>query len=197
MTTTGDSAAVPPRRVTGVPDAGDMRDWAAELVDRARSERVELTGDGGLLTALVRQVLQMAQAFAPVLRDNLDDWDPCVIDGIAAERRVIAFDNRGVGASGGKVPHRRGDGPRRHRVHPGTGPPAGLFGFSLGGGVAQMVALQEPGLVRRMVLAGTGPRGGEGIDEILKVAARAYLGRLKEWKTGRDKRISCRPDARS
>lgn len=46
------------RSVPGVPDAGELRDWAAELVDRARAEGVELTGDDGLLTALVRQVLQ-------------------------------------------------------------------------------------------------------------------------------------------
>jgi putative transposase len=58
MTSTGDSASAPLRSVVGVPDAGDMRDWAAELVERARSEGVELTGEGGLLTALVRQVLQ-------------------------------------------------------------------------------------------------------------------------------------------
>ena len=58
MTSTGDSTTALPRRVAGVPDAGELRDWAAELVDRARNEGVELTGDDGLLTALVRQVLQ-------------------------------------------------------------------------------------------------------------------------------------------
>jgi putative transposase len=58
MTSTGDSTTAPPRRVAGVPDAGELRDWATELVERARSEGVELTGDDGLLTALVRQVLQ-------------------------------------------------------------------------------------------------------------------------------------------
>jgi pimeloyl-ACP methyl ester carboxylesterase len=107
----------------------------------------------------------------------LDDWDPRVIDGIAAHHRVIAFDNRGVGRSGGKVPtdidamgsdavafiramgHEQVD----------------LLGFSLGGGVAQMVLLQAPDLVRRAVLAGTGPKGGGGIDEITKVSAKAYL----------------------
>jgi pimeloyl-ACP methyl ester carboxylesterase len=151
----------------------------------------------------------------------LDDWDPRVIDGIAAARRVIAFDNRGVGASGGKVPQTVEEmGRDAIAFIRALGlEQVDLFGFSLGGGVAQMVALQEPGLVRRMVLAGTGPRGGEGIDEILKVAtraylkaaltlndprnylffprtpsgkqaAKAYLGRLKERKTGRDKRIS-------
>ena len=107
----------------------------------------------------------------------LDDWDPRVIDGIAAQRRVITFDNRGVGASGGRVPHTveemgrdaiafiRALGLKK----------VDLLGFSLGGGVAQMVALQAPDLVRRMILAGTGPRGGGGIDEITRIAVVAYI----------------------
>lgn len=107
----------------------------------------------------------------------LDDWDPRVIDGIAAQRRVIAFDNRGVGASGGLVPPTIDEMGRDaiafiralglNKVD--------LLGFSLGGGVAQMVALHAPDLVRRMVLAGTGPRGGGGIEEITRVAVIAYL----------------------
>ena len=151
----------------------------------------------------------------------LDDWDPRVIDGIAAHHRVIAFDNRGVGASGGSVPHTVEEmGRDAIAFIRALGlDKVDLFGFSLGGGVAQMVALQAPDLVRRMILAGTGPRGGEGIDEILKIAAIAnlkaaltltdsrnylffprtpagkraakdYFARLKERKTGRDKRIS-------
>ena len=107
----------------------------------------------------------------------LDDWDPRVIDGIAAQRRVIAFDNRGVGASGGSVPHTveemgrdaiafiRALGLKK----------VDLLGFSLGGGVAQMVVLQAPDLVRRVILAGTGPRGAGGIDEINKIAVIAYI----------------------
>ena len=151
----------------------------------------------------------------------LDDWDPSVIDGIATKHRVIAFDNRGVGASGSSVPHTidemgrdaiafiRALGLRQ----------VDLFGFSLGGGVAQMVALQAPELVRRIVLAGTGPKGGGGISEIIKVtsiayakaaltlkdprhflffprnaegkrAAAEYFARLKERTEGRDERIS-------
>ena len=107
----------------------------------------------------------------------LDDWDPRVIDGIAAQRRVIAFDNRGVGASGGSVPptveEMGRDAIAFIRALGLT--QVDLLGFSLGGGVAQMVALQAPGLVRRMILAGTGPRGGGGIDEINKIAVIAYL----------------------
>jgi pimeloyl-ACP methyl ester carboxylesterase len=107
----------------------------------------------------------------------LDDWDPRVIDGIAAHRRVIAFDNRGVGASGGKVPHTvdemgrdaiafiRAKGLKK----------VDLLGFSMGGGVAQVVAKQAPDLVRRLIIAGSGPRGGGGIDKITKVAVYAYL----------------------
>lgn len=107
----------------------------------------------------------------------LDDWDPRVIDGIAARHRVIAFDNRGVGASGGSVPHTieemgrdaiafiRALGLKK----------VDLLGFSMGGSVAQMVALFAPELVRRIILAGTGPRGGGGIDEINRVALIAYL----------------------
>ncbi len=106
----------------------------------------------------------------------LDDWDPRVADGIAAHHRVITFDNRGVGATGGSVPATveqmgtdaiafiRALGLRQ----------VDLFGFSLGGGVAQMVALQAPELVRRMILAGTGPRGGGGIDKMATIVGGAY-----------------------
>ncbi len=107
----------------------------------------------------------------------LDDWDPRVIDGIAAQRRVIAFDNRGVGASGGAVPHTIEEMGRDAIafIRAMGFKKVDLIGFSLGGGVAQMVVLQAPELVRRMVLAGTGPRGGGGIDEITKIAVSAYL----------------------
>lgn len=118
----------------------------------------------------------------------LDDWDPRVIDGIAAQRRVIAFDNRGVGASGGSVPPTveamgqdaiafiRALGLRQ----------VDLLGFSLGGGVAQMIALQAPDLVRRIILAGTGPRGGGGINEINRIAVVAYLKAALTWSDPRN-----------
>ena len=151
----------------------------------------------------------------------LDSWDPRVIDGIAAHRRVIAFDNRGVGASGGSVPdniEEMGEDAIAFIRAMGL-EQVDLLGFSLGGGVAQMVALQAPRLVRRMILAGTGPRGSGDLEEITKVAvgayvkgaltlkdprtflffprdaegkraAKDYLARLKERTHDRDKRIS-------
>ena len=76
----------------------------------------------------------------------LDDWDPRVIDGLAAKRRVITFDNRGIGASGGSVPHSV-DAMARDAVAfiRALGlDQVDLLGFSLGGGVAQVIALEEP-----------------------------------------------------
>src|SRR3954463_15772936 len=107
----------------------------------------------------------------------LDDWDPRVIDGIAAERRVIAFDNRGVGATGGSVPYDVAEMGRDAIafIRAMGLEQVDLLGFSLGGGVAQMVALQAPELVRRLILAGTGPRGGGGIEEVTKVVVAAYV----------------------
>src|SRR6202011_157440 len=118
----------------------------------------------------------------------LDDWDPRVIDGIAAHHRVIAFDNRGVGATGSEVPPTLDQmGADAIAFIRALGlDKVDLLGFSLGGGVAQMVALQAPELVRRMILAGTGPRGGEGIDEILKIAAIANLKAALTLKDSRN-----------
>src|SRR5213083_838406 len=106
----------------------------------------------------------------------LDDWDPRVIDGIAAERHVITFDNRGVGASSGSVPHTIDEMAAdavtfiRALGHDQVD----LLGFSLGGGVAQVITLEHPDLVRRVILAGTGPRGAGGIEKMPLIAGSAY-----------------------
>lgn len=117
----------------------------------------------------------------------LDDWDPRVIDGLAAHHRVIAFDNRGVGSTGSSTPktvdEMATDAIAFIRALGLT--KVDLFGFSLGGGVAQSVALQAPDLIRRMVLAGTGPKGGEGVDQVTKVAVIAYVKALLTLKDPR------------
>jgi len=94
----------------------------------------------------------------------LDDWDPAVIDGVASERYVIAFDNRGVGRSGGATPDNvesMAEDAVAFLEALGLGT-VDLLGFSLGGMVAQVVAQRRPDLVRCLVLAGTGPAGGKG-----------------------------------
>ena len=151
----------------------------------------------------------------------LDDWDPRVIDGIAASRHVITFDNRGVGASGGSVPHTIDEMAADAVAFIGALglDQVDLRGFSLGGGVAQVITLEHPEVVRRVILAGTGPAGGGGIESINRIAAIAYtkaaltlrdprhylffnrtpdgkraatdyMARLKERTDDRDKRIS-------
>jgi pimeloyl-ACP methyl ester carboxylesterase len=115
------------------------------------------------------------------LTANLDNWDPRVIDGIAAKHHVITFDNRGVGASTGKVPdtiHAMADDAVTFIRALGFDH-VDILGFSLGGMIAQVIALQEPHLVRKLILTGTGPAGGEGIDKVTRITildiARAVL----------------------
>jgi pimeloyl-ACP methyl ester carboxylesterase len=94
----------------------------------------------------------------------LDDWDPAVVDGIAAQRRVILVDLRGVGGSGGTTPDSieamAADAIAfLEAVGLST---VDLLGFSLGGMVAQLVVERRPDLVRRVILAGTAPAGDPG-----------------------------------
>ena len=94
---------------------------------------------------------------------NMDGWDPDVTNSLAADHEVILFDNAGVGASGGKTPHVVAEMTKDcvafcralglKQIH--------VVGFSLGGMIAQQLGLEHPQLVGRLILLGTGPRGGE------------------------------------
>lgn len=97
----------------------------------------------------------------------IDDWDPRVIDGIASERRVITFDNRGIGGSGGNTPTTvSAMADDAIAIIRALGLDyVDLMGFSLGGFVAQEIALKQPAMIRRIVLAGTGPAGGDGVGK--------------------------------
>jgi pimeloyl-ACP methyl ester carboxylesterase len=95
---------------------------------------------------------------------GLDDWDPAVVDGIAAQRRVILVDLRGVGGSGGTTPDSveamAGDAIAfLQALGLNT---VDLLGYSLGGMIAQLIIQQRPDLVRRVILAGTAPAGDQG-----------------------------------
>ena len=106
------------------------------------------------------------------LAGNLDNWDPRVVDGIAARHRVITFDNRGVGASTGKTPDTiRAMAKDAVAFIRGLGfEKVDLHGFSMGGMIAQVIAQEAPELVRKLILTGTGPAGGKGMKEVVWVA---------------------------
>jgi pimeloyl-ACP methyl ester carboxylesterase len=149
---------------------------------------------------------------------NPDDWDPRVTDGFAAEYDVILFDNAGVGSSGGETPGTVSEMTRHALAFCDA---LGLtkfnvVGFSLGGMIAQQLALDHPDRINRIVLLGTGPRGGEGMtftelsseeradpDQFLltaffspteasQAAGRGYLNRLAARTHDRDLPISKR-----
>jgi pimeloyl-ACP methyl ester carboxylesterase len=109
-------------------------------------------------------------------RGNLDSWDPALVDRIAQDREVILLDNRGVGGSSGVVPDNVTDMARDALLFiDALGlNEADLLGFSIGGHVAQELALLRPRLVRRMVLAATAPQGGPNLhrwsDEVYGLA---------------------------
>jgi len=106
--------------------------------------------------------------FLQHFRGSMDNWDPALLNGFAKDRTVITFDNAGVGFSSGEVPDNVAamaqyaldflDALQLRQVD--------LLGFSLGGYIAQHLALHHPQLVRRLILAGTGPGKGEGTQDL-------------------------------
>lgn len=154
------------------------------------------------------------------LAATLDNWDPRVIDPIAAKRHVITFDNRGVGASTGAVPDTiEAMADDAYTFIKALGfDKIDIFSFSMGGMIAQDLVVKHPALVRKLVLTGTGPRGGKDMDKVVgttywdifratltrsdpkeflffnrnatgKPAAKAFVKRLQERTTDRDKKI--------
>ena len=115
----------------------------------------------------------------------LDNWDPRVVDGIAAKHRVIVFDNRGIGASGGSTPDSIAAMARDAVafIRSLGFEQVDLLGFSLGGMVSQVIAEREPQLVRKMILAGTGPAGGVGINKVTRIT---IVDMLKGYVTFKD-----------
>jgi pimeloyl-ACP methyl ester carboxylesterase len=151
----------------------------------------------------------------------LDNWDPRVVDGIAARHRVITFDSRGVGASTGSTPKTIEEMAKDAVtfIRALGLEQVDILSFSMGGMIAQVIAQTEPQLIRRLILAGTGPAGGEGIKNVTRIshfdtlralltlqdpkqflfftrtangrrAGKEFLARLKERTKDRDKAIS-------
>jgi len=154
------------------------------------------------------------------LTANLDNCDPRIMDAIAAERHIISFDYRGVGATTGEqgtsLPDMAKDAIAF--IHALGYKQVDIMSFSMGGFITQEVLLLEPALARKIIFAGTGPRGGVGVSDVVgltykdifkgiftfrdpkfylfftqnkagKAAARNFLKRLKERKINRDKKV--------
>ena len=116
---------------------------------------------------------------------TLDNCDPRIMDGIAAKHQIIAFDNRGVGATGGKTPITIFEMAKDANsfIKAMGYEKVDIVGFSMGAFIAQEILLQEPQLVRKVVMTGTGPAGGEGIKNVSKIT---YLDMLRGYLTFRD-----------
>lgn len=154
------------------------------------------------------------------LSATMDDCDPRIMDGLASSHQIICFDNRGIGSTDGTTPKTVSEmATDAIAFIKALGyQKVDLFGFSLGGFISQEILLREPQLVRKAILAGTGPAGGEGISKMSSVvftdvfkgiftfrnekfylffngnangreAARSYLGRLKERKENKGKKL--------
>ena len=154
------------------------------------------------------------------LTANLDNCDPRIMDAIAAHRQIISFDYRGVGATTGEqgtsLPDMAQDAIAF--IHALGYKQVDIVAFSMGGFITQELLLVEPTLVRKIILAGTGPRGGKGVSDVVgltykdvfkgiftfrdpkfylfftqnevgKEAARDFLKRLKERTENRDKNV--------
>ena len=127
----------------------------------------------------------MPVVFLVHLAAVLDNWDPRLVDGLAAQHHVIAFDNRGIGASSGS-PATSIEQMAKDAItfiNALNFKQVDLFGFSMGGMIAQEIALMEPQLVRKMIIAGTGPAGGEGISKVARVT---YLDMIRGFLTHQD-----------
>lgn len=110
---------------------------------------------------------------------TMDHWDPLVTDGLAATREVILFNNAGISSSGGEVPTSVEEMAANAAAFVealGLGK-VDVLGFSLGGFVAQAMTLAEPQLVRRLILLGTGPRGGDRMATLTPEAQAVFGAR--------------------
>ena len=107
---------------------------------------------------------------------TMDHWDPAVTDGIAGDREVILFDNAGISLSSGEVPtsvEEMAEDAIAFVKALGLAE-IDVLGFSLGGLIAQTMAIAEPKLIRRVVLVGTGPRSGEGMATLTPEAQQIF-----------------------
>jgi pimeloyl-ACP methyl ester carboxylesterase len=109
---------------------------------------------------------------------TMDYWDPLVTDGLAAEREVILFNNAGIATTSGETPESIYE--MAHYAEAFIDAlgltQIDILGFSMGGLIAQQFALDRPELIRKLILVGTGPRGGEGMQSLTPEAQEIFGG---------------------
>ena len=140
--------------ITETPSSYAVASTSRVMADNAIEYAYRELGDGDVPLVLLQH-----------FRGNLDNWDPALIDALAANRRVVTFDNVGVGATTGVTPNTVEamahdaiaflEAMNFQRVD--------LLGFSIGSFVAQEIALIRPDLLRRVVLASSAPQGAAGM----------------------------------
>jgi pimeloyl-ACP methyl ester carboxylesterase len=108
---------------------------------------------------------------------TLDNWDPALTDDLAIDHELILFDNAGIGGSTGTVPRTVGEMAEHVYTFLDTLqiPSCDVIGFSLGGMIAQQMVLNRPEIFRKMILAGTAPRGGKDIMHLDKPSLGKYF----------------------
>jgi pimeloyl-ACP methyl ester carboxylesterase len=170
LTAAGATASVAAQPTDGLPEA--KRDIAAVKTDNGAgimqkhvTAPTQFVEANGIRFAYRRfgQESGTPLLFMQHFRGGLDHWDPTVIDGFAATRPIILFDNAGVAGSSGETPDTI-DAMARHAadfIRVLGIPRFDLLGFSIGGYIAQSFCFQYGEQVRRLILVGTGPRAGE------------------------------------
>src|SRR4029450_10451596 len=161
------SSSSPKRRESFMRASDALSETPAELTTTHQTAETRFVDAGGVRFAFRRfghrgaTPLVMLQHF----RGNLDNWDPALTDELADEREVILVDYPGAGSSSGEFGPTMTDTARQMIVFLAALDLSelDLLGFSIGGYVAQEIALIRPSLVRRLVLAATAPKGAPGI----------------------------------
>jgi pimeloyl-ACP methyl ester carboxylesterase len=190
------------------------------IFQNVKTETISIDGTDFHYRKLGKNNSGIPVIFLNHLGATMDNCDPRIIDGIASQYQIICFDNRGVGGTNGKTPTTISEMAKDAIafIHALGYTKVDLVGFSLGGFISQEILLQEPELVRKAIIAGTGPAGGEGIKNVTKItyldifrglltfkdaktylffnrnkngkkSAREFLSRLEERKENRDKKM--------
>jgi pimeloyl-ACP methyl ester carboxylesterase len=194
---------------------------SAMFFQNVKTESISIDGTDFYYRKLGKDNSEVPVIFLNHLAATMDNCDPRIMDGIASKHQIICFDNRGVGATKGKTPKTIEEMAKDARafIHALGYEKVDLIGFSLGGFISQEILLQEPQLIRKAIITGTGPAGGEGIKNVTRItykdilrglvsfkdaktflffnrnengrkSAKAFLSRLEERKENRDKKMA-------